>query len=1145
MPRKPKPKTTSYVKLGSTKITVPAKMIGYDRQLHPHLWNTTTPKRHNIAIHNNIPSINFQVNPNAIRKISRVPFTSQYVNFPNNNPLPVARAVIPNIQRQQVILPPPPPQPMQPQFVPAPVIIQNQNQNQQASKIQAAIRRQQSNFRLQAQQTVPNATALLVRQDIPQNFIYGNNPIFQEERANKTLQAAIRRRLEQQQQQQQIIPQRPPVPIRPPRVPRTAPLPIARAPPQLERINELLNPIEANWIIGDSIKNKLARKELAALRKQKAQYKAATKIQKVFRGKLGRNEYDILRGDAIQEAFIKDFEDNANAEIIQNAFRGKLARNELKTNKAQYKAATKIQKVFRGKLGRNEYDILRGDAIQEAFLKDFEDNNNAEIIQKAFRNYKGRKVKKVMGFDFPLPIRDTPIQSGNYNPTTLSTSSKLSSSQRSLDKSKIPITAMPNVKVIQRAFRNYKGRKEAKIVANKNQQEQMKKAEEAKNVLMKFFKKPAAIMSYKELQEKQRLKNIAATNIQKVIKGVKVRKQVKNNTVINEYKQNLKDINRDEIIETEKIQEKIDYEQRIIDKNSGTIGGILNVFNSKEKEKRKKAVSDAKNTIKIQEDKKKRLKQQLDEKKKKAQQLLQKRLIIIRGESDVDVNKVKKEYVEKLEKIYTDFRQRKKDKKTKLDAISTINSTIKAKIGRNKYEKILIDDIKIQKIKKDLDTMLENNKKLFLEEQRLKYVNGKQIIPKQLAENAIIWYNKFVEYPIEYPEMRKLFGDKYVEDFKDWFKSIVSIIETFQKQQEEQQQEEDENQDEEDRRKIDKINREEEKRRKKLEQKEKEREDYNAKRKEEEKQRKEEEKRLRDEENKLRDQASKDLQEQLKREKELSSRDKHRSMVANLKEIIFKLQQAKLSFENTDKNNIVKKQKELRTYEAILEEYFTYKQTIKTSDWVYVLKEWGVSENDLKQEEKVMASLIVKFKKEIEETQKEKDKAKEAKEKRKEEIKKIALKINELEEEITPLYLTEYESYKDSMTINQRTKLYDKILKLYNKFIIEKQKLSQKEYEGLQGQQHPEWEMFKRIKDEYLNKEGKNIDKLKIEESRAATSVRIYTRAELDAMSIKDIEKLLIYSDDGSTIMAPEKGITSQQDRDIYNAWNRKMNKKK
>jgi hypothetical protein len=131
------------------------------------------------------------------------------------------------------------------------------------------------------------------------------------------------------------------------------------------------------------------------------------------------------------------------------------------------------------------------------------------------------------------------------------------------------------------------------------------------------------------------------------------------------------------------------------------------------------------------------------------------------------------------------------------------------------------------------------------------------------------------------------------------------------------------------------------------------------------------------------------------------------------------------------------------------------------------------------------------------------------------------------------------------MTINQRTKLYDKILKLYNKFIIEKQKLSQKEYEGLQGQQHPEWEMFKRIKDEYLNKEGKNIDKLKIEESRAATSVRIYTRAELDAMSIKDIEKLLIYSDDGSTIMAPEKGITSQQDRDIYNAWNRKMNKKK
>jgi len=42
-------------------------------------------------------------------------------------------------------------------------------------------------------------------------------------------------------------------------------------------------------------------------------------------------------------------------------------------------------------------------------------------------------------------------------------------------------------------------------------------------------------------------------------------------------------------------------------------------------------------------------------------------------------------------------------------------------------------------------------------------------------------------------------------------------------------------------------------------------------------------------------------------------------------------------------------------------------------------------------------------------------------------------------------------------------------------------------------------------------------------------------------MNIEDIEKLLIYGADGS-IMAPDAD-TSQQDRDIYNAWRRKMYK--
>ncbi len=131
MPRKPKPKTTSYVKLGSTKIIVPEKMVGFDNRLRPHLYNTTTPIRHNIAIHNHIPAINIQVNPNSIRKISRVPFTSQYINYNKleNNllipapPPPIARPPPPPPRIQQPPVPriqPPAPAPRPPPPPPPP-----------------------------------------------------------------------------------------------------------------------------------------------------------------------------------------------------------------------------------------------------------------------------------------------------------------------------------------------------------------------------------------------------------------------------------------------------------------------------------------------------------------------------------------------------------------------------------------------------------------------------------------------------------------------------------------------------------------------------------------------------------------------------------------------------------------------------------------------------------------------------------------------------------------------------------------------------------------------------------------------------------------------------------------------------------------
>ena len=101
MARKPTSKTkkTSYVKFGSTTFNIPAKMIGYDKKGHEHIYNTTT-KRHNLAIHNGVPAIVIKENPNKSNiRITRVPRTTVVVKkvvrsdtgaHTSNNPAPHA-----------------------------------------------------------------------------------------------------------------------------------------------------------------------------------------------------------------------------------------------------------------------------------------------------------------------------------------------------------------------------------------------------------------------------------------------------------------------------------------------------------------------------------------------------------------------------------------------------------------------------------------------------------------------------------------------------------------------------------------------------------------------------------------------------------------------------------------------------------------------------------------------------------------------------------------------------------------------------------------------------------------------------------------------------------------------------------------------
>ena len=144
-------------------------------------------------------------------------------------------------------------------------------------------------------------------------------------------------------------------------------------------------------------------------------------------------------------------------------------------------------------------------------------------------------------------------------------------------------------------------------------------------------------------------------------------------------------------------------------------------------------------------------------------------------------------------------------------------------------------------------------------------------------------------------------------------------------------------------------------------------------------------------------------------------------------------------------------------------------------------------------------------------------------------INEIADKIRDLEEDLSKLYLTEWESeIKYNPKPIKRKALYNKILKIYEKFINTKKKISQKEYNNI-FKTNPEWELFDRVKTEYIDIEPDRIKKLE----------KKYTKEELDAMSIDEIEKLLIKLPNGSILTAQLAG--TDEYREIYNAWNRKM----
>ena len=274
-----------------------------------------------------------------------------------------------------------------------------------------------------------------------------------------------------------------------------------------------------------------------------------------------------------------------------------------------------------------------------------------------------------------------------------------------------------------------------------------------------------------------------------------------------------------------------------------------------------------------------------------------------------------------------------------------------------------------------------------------------------------------------------------------------------------------------------------------------------------EKQRKAEKMQKEEEDKRRFKEAQEQLQKQLEREKAVAT-TKYEKIVNDLKDIVARLQVEKVKFEQQNPNNIVAREASLRRYTAILDEYFAYKQTVERKDWKYVYPIWGdggITEKELGKVEIEMASYMNKFTKEIETKKLEKEKEKQEKEERvairQAQIDKIVNKIKELDEEIGALYLeNEREEIRDAMTISQRDKLYAKILKIYNSYLFEKKKLSTYEYTYLL-ERNPEWEIFDRIKQNYISAEKELIKQLK--------EIEAYTDEQLDVMTAKQLQKLV------------------------------------
>jgi hypothetical protein len=262
--------------------------------------------------------------------------------------------------------------------------------------------------------------------------------------------------------------------------------------------------------------------------------------------------------------------------------------------------------------------------------------------------------------------------------------------------------------------------------------------------------------------------------------------------------------------------------------------------------------------------------------------------------------------------------------------------------------------------------------------------------------------------------------------------------------------------------------------------------------------------------------------------------------VARFKTFIEKMTLIENSFLK-DPNNLQTLESNIKKFQVIINDYYTFKSSLDKDELRRALIEWGISNDDLKTFEKQMATKNGEWEKLIADKKAAKQKEQDEKEKRvkirQKEIQSFVDKIKKIDEEISPLYLTEYASDKDSMTSSQREKLYNKILKLYNTYSDTKRLMSEYEYKYVL-EANPEWEIFKRIKQEYLGNEREAIKQLKEEEKKPKKE---YTKEEVDSWSFSKVKSFLREKGflTSEALIGPKKGVDPDDVRFAYNAYQR------